>query len=335
MLAAAAGLAVLFAGFGVVAVAVAYSLGAVVRLALSADLLRRRLRWPRMIAPGDVRREIRKRSLTFTTADLFGLVLARADVLMLAALATDAAVGQYGAAYRLFEATTFINVALAGAFSAMYTYLGHDTEPTIAAVFQRSIKLCLALLLPIGVVLGLLAGPLCRSFYGAEFAAAAQPLRLLAPVVVLFGLMVLCSVLILSRSAPHRMVYTVAVAATINIGLNFALIPVYEDVGAALAMLGSMVVYVLIAFTLAVLEVQTINWPSMLTGPVVAALAMCVPVLLLHSVWPAAIAAGLLVYLATYAAVDRVVDPDDLRFVVDLVRSRLPRARRRAEPSSA
>ena len=53
----------------------------------------------------------------------------RADVLLLAALASDAVVGIYGSAYRLFEATTFIDVALAGAFTAMYTYLGHDTTP--------------------------------------------------------------------------------------------------------------------------------------------------------------------------------------------------------------
>jgi O-antigen/teichoic acid export membrane protein len=333
--AALLGLAVLFAGFGVVAVAITYSLGAVVRFALSMSLLRSRLRWPRWVRPADVRLEIRRKSLTFTAQDIFGLVLARADVLLLSALATDAVVGQYGSAYRLFEATTFINVALAGAFTAMYTYLGHDTTPTLGSVFQRSIKLALALLLPIGVALGLLADPLCRAFFGDQFAAAADPLRLLAPVVVLFGVMVLCSVLVLSRSRPRRMVYTVAVASVVNIGLNFALIPSLEENGAALAMLVSMVVYATIAFALAAAEVGRINWVSMLAAPGLAAVLMAVPLLLLSGLWPVALVAGGAVYLATYAAVDRVVDPEDLRFVVDLVKRRLPSGRRTAESTPA
>ena len=216
IVAATLGVALLLAGFGVVLVAIAFALGALVRLLLSLELLRRRLHWPAMVAPEDVRREIRRHSLTFTTQDLFGLVLARADVLLLAALTTDAVVGQYGAAYRLFEATTFIEVALVGAFSAMYAYSGPATDPSLPAVFQRSIKLCLALLVPIGVTLGLLADPLCRAFFGDGFADAAAPLRLLAPVVVLFGVMALCVSLVLSRSRPRRMVYTVAIAAVVN-----------------------------------------------------------------------------------------------------------------------
>jgi O-antigen/teichoic acid export membrane protein len=335
MFAAALGVALLYAGFGVVEVSIAYSLGALVRLLLSLHLLRRRLGWPAMIAPEDVRREIRRRSLTFTGQDIFGLVLARADVLILAALTTDAVVGQYGAAYRLFEATTFINVALAGAFNAMYTYLGPATDPSLPAVFQRSIKLCLALLLPIGVTLGLLADPLCRAFFGDGFADAAAPLRLLAPVVVLFGVMVLCSGLVLSRSRPRRMVYTVAIAAVVNIGLNLALIPSLEESGAALAMLLSLIVYVAIAFTQARIEVGPMNWVSMLAAPAVAGATMALPLLLLSGVWPLAIAVGVIVYVAVFVAVDRVVDPDDLKFVVDLVTRRLPVRGRKKEPSAA
>ncbi len=324
VLAATLGLAVLLAGYGVVAVAITYSLGTLAQFALAMRLLGTHLGWPRMIRPADVRREIRKQSLTFTAQDVFGLVLARADILLLGALATDAVVGLYGSAYRLFEATTFINVALAGAFAAMYTYLGRDTSPTLSAVFQRSIKLAVALLLPIALSLGLLAEPLCRAFFGADFGDAAEPLRLLAPVVVLFGVMVLCSVLVLSRAHPRRMVYTVAASSAVNVGLNLALVPMLEDVGAALAMLVSMVVYASIAIWLAVLEVGRINWLSMLAAPTVAALAMAGPLLLLSGVWPLAIVVGGLIYLAAYVAVDRVVDPDDLRFVADLVRRRLP-----------
>ena len=328
---AALGLALLFAGFGVVAVALAYLAGATIRLAMSIYLLSRRLRWPERVMPRDVRREIRRRSLTFTAQDIFGLVLARADVLILAALASDAVVGLYGSAYRLFESTTFINLALSGAFTAMFTYLGRESTPTLAAVFQRSIKLLLALQLPIAVTFGLLAEPLCVAFFGDQFRDSADPLRLLAPVVVLFGLMVLASILVLSRARPRRMVYTVAFASAVNLILNFVLIPPYDDVGAALAMLGSLAVYAAIAMWLAVLETGRVNWLSMTGAPVVAAALMAIPLLLLSGVWPVAVLVAGVVYVGAYTAIERIVEPDDLRFVIDMVKRRLPAGRRTAE----
>ncbi len=136
--------------------------------------------------------------------------------------------------------------------------------------------------------------------------------------------MVLTSVLVLSRSNPRRMVYTVAVAATVNIGLNFALIPGLGDVGSALAMLSSMVVYTSIALWLALLGVGRISWASMLAAPGVAAIAMAAALVLLGGTWPLAIVGGTVIYLGVYAAVDRVVDPDEFRFVLGLVRRRLP-----------
>ena len=94
-------------------------------------------------------------------------------------------------------------------------------------------------------------------------------------------------------------------------------------------------VYVAIALTLARIEVGPINWVSMLAAPGIAAAAMAVPVLLLSGVWPVAIAVGGIVYVAAFVAVDRVVDPDDLRFIVDLIKRRLPFRGRETEPSAA
>jgi O-antigen/teichoic acid export membrane protein len=131
------------------------------------------------------------------------------------------------------------------------------------------------------------------------------------------------------------MVYTVAVAAVVNLVLNFALIPPFEGIGAALAMLGSFLVYAGIAFVQAVTEVGRLNWVSMLAAPVLAAAAMSAPLLLLSGIWPVAALAGGVVFFAAYAAVDRVVDPEDLRFVGDLIRRRLPVRRRPAETGAA
>ena len=213
---------------------------------------------------------------------------------------------------------------------AMYTYLGRTTTPTVGSVYQRSQKLCLALLMPIGVSLGLLAEPICRTLYGPDFVDAAPALRILAAVPVLFGVVVLANGLVLSREHPQRMMYVVAIAAVVNIGLNLALIPSLDEVGAALAMLISMVVYAIIAMAIAQLEVGRIRWVSMITAPLAAAVALAVPLLALGSSLPLALIVGAPVYLAAYVIVDAIVDRDDLRFVIDLVRTSVGGGRDRA-----
>ncbi|MEA2405688.1 MAG: Lipid flippase MurJ, partial [Thermoleophilaceae bacterium] len=237
-----------------------------------------------------------------------------------------------GSAYRLLEATTFIGVSLTGAFSAMYTYLGHDTVPTVSAVFQRSIKLSLIALVPTAVAFGVLAEPLCRALFGPGLTAAAEPLRILAPVVVIWGIVSLAVTLVVSREDPKRLVWVVALAAAANLGFNLALIPLLDENGAALAMLLSTLVYILPAMTIAVRSVRGIQWTAMLAPPLLAGALMAVPMAALDGLLPVALVAGGLVYLVGYVVLERLISPDDYDFVVAMVKRRLRPGR---EPAHA
>ena len=147
--------------------------------------------------------------------------------------------------------------------------------------------------------------------------------------------MVLGNVLVLSREHPRRMVYTIAVAATINIGMNLLLIPPYKEIGAASAMLTSMVVYAIMANWIALLDIGRIQWISTLAAPLGASVAMTVPLILLGGSFALALLVGVPLYAATYAVIESRVAPDDLRFVIDLFKKRLPGRARRAEAAEA
>ena len=323
--AAALAIAALVAGLGVVGVAVAFTIGAAIRLVLSQFLLATRLRSPAVGLPAEARADLRRNSLPFIGQDLFGLVLSRADIVLLSLLATPAAVGVYGAAYRLFEATTFVTTALSGAFSAMYTYLGPDTRPPLRAVFGRSIKAAIVLLVPVATVLGVLADPVVNAFYGAKLADAAEPLRLLAPVVVLFPLYVLAASLIVSRHDAWLLLRIMGGVAVVNIGLNLALIPSLGDVGAGIAMLASTAVYAVVALTAAVRLAGGIDVGRVVVGPAAGALAMAAPMLALDHSLALAAPAGILTFLVVTAAIERVVDPEAFAYARRLVRRVLRR----------
>jgi O-antigen/teichoic acid export membrane protein len=238
---------------------------------------------------------------------------------ILSLLATDAAVGRYGAAYRLLESTLFVSYSLAGAFAAMYTYLEDDSDPTIQAIFGRSIKLALAALVPAAVLFGVLAEPIVRLVYGPDLVGAADPLELLAPVVVLLGFVVLCTSLIVSRRNATVMVPVTAVICVLNIALNFALIPSLDDSGAAAAMLITEAAFAAVVLVIVLRTVRGVAWARAVAAVVVAGAAMAVPAVLLHSSLLAALLVSSAVYLVVLVAVERAVSPTDLRFAIDLV----------------
>ncbi len=321
---AVVGLTLLAFGYGVVAVAASYSVGSALGVLTSGLVLRKHIGIP----GGKVDRRtwlgLVTTSFPFAIQDVFNLLLFRLDAVILSLLATQTAVGRYGSAYRLLESTLFVAWALEGAFTAMYAYLGRESAPTVGSVFQRSIKVSLVLLLPVAIPLMVLAEPICVLVFGADFRAAADPLRLLAPVVVIICVVVLSGSLISSRLGPRRLVPIAAMATALNTGLNLALIPSLDDSGSALAMLITEIVFVGFTMRLATREVGGIEWRATFVAPLAAGLAMAGTMLALMQLPLVAMAAGAIVYVAVFVTLERRISPGDLSFVEGLVRRSLP-----------
>jgi O-antigen/teichoic acid export membrane protein len=324
LVAAALGIGLLIAGFGVVAVAIAYLVGALAGLVLGSVLMRRTIGFPDWIPDRNRWRTHATASLPFAAEDVFTVLLFKLDAVILALMTTEVAVGLYGAAYRVFEATLVVPYALVRAFSAMYVYLERDTEPTIQGTFSRSIKLALAGLLPLSVGFGILAEPLITAAFGDEFGDAAGPLRLLAPAIAMLGIVSLSNAVITSRRDPRIVMYITAAIAALNVGMNIILIPPYEESGAAAAMLISEVLFATSTLAVAVRTVGGVSWIRMLAGPLAAAGAMAAVVLALSGVPLVALAAGFAVYLAVLYAVERITSPGDVRFAIGLIRRYVP-----------
>jgi O-antigen/teichoic acid export membrane protein len=319
---AAVAVAALVAGFGVVAVAAIYSAGAALGFAIGLVLMARRLGLPRVAVDPRGWRALVTETLPYGAQDVFGVLLFRLDAVMLSVLATEAAVGRYGAAYRLLESTLFVTWALNGAFAAMYVYLDRDTDPSVQAVFQRSVKAALAVLVPAAVVMGFLAEPICRIAFGDELADAAAPLRLLAPVVVMMSLVALTSSLVVSRRGPGPIARLTGVMVVVNVALNFALIPPLGDSGAALAMLVTEAAFVVVALRLAVTTIGGVEWAPMTAAPATAGLVLSGVLALLYGLPVLGLVIGLPAYALVFWLLERRIAPEDLRFVRELLRRR-------------
>jgi O-antigen/teichoic acid export membrane protein len=205
----------------------------------------------------------------------------------------------------------------------MYAYLTPTSDPTIESVFGRSIKLAVACLLPIGVLFGSYPDQLLTTIFGDEFSGASDSLQLLAGAIPLMGIVILCSTFIVSRWPSRALVALTGSIALLNIGLNLALIPEFDQDGAAAAMLISELLFALGGLVIAYRQLDGFEWVNALVAPVIAGAAMLAFTEVMQgSAWLVGPAA-LVLYAAVFVAVERVFSPDDFRFARELVAGRL------------
>jgi O-antigen/teichoic acid export membrane protein len=315
---AALGILVLAMGYKVVAVSAAYGIGSALGLVVAVVLVVVHVEAPaRTVAPRRWPALLRE-SLPFALYDSLGFLLTKVDAIVLSLLATQAAIGLYGAASRLYEASSFLIFSLNAAFQAMYTYLTPTSTPTIGAVFERSIKLALVLLLPIFALFVVKAQPLCTLLFGHHFSDSDQALRLLAPSVVLIAIVNLSTTLVALRIGPRSLIPLTVGVVLLNVALTLVLVPPMGAPGAGLAMSVSVAVFAFAGVHVAAREVGGVHVLRMLASPLVAAAVMAGVMAVIGSL-AVAIAAGLLVYVGAYVAAERVIAPDDLRFVWDVL----------------
>lgn len=330
VLAAALGLAALAAGFGVVAVLAAYSVSTLLAFGLSVVLMRRRLGRLHLVASDEGRREVRRRTAGLAAHEVFSSGIARADVVLLSLLGTTVAVGQYGAGYRLIEATLFIPLAVTTAFTAMFTYLDEDSAPTIQAAYAYALKGGVTLLTPFAVLLFLLPGPVLGLLFGDGFTGAVGPLRLLAPVVALLGVVLVANSLVISRRPASLALRAVGAALAINLVANVALIGPLGASGAAASMLLTEGVLAIVMYELAGRTIGRPTLTRIFAGPAVGATAMALCLVSLAAVPLLAGMVGAAAYVAGSALTERLLHPGDLEAVRGIVQRRLAGRRGRA-----
>jgi len=322
VLAAALGLAVLAGGAGVATVALTYSIGSLVGLAVPVIALAR----TGDLRPVSVRparwRPILRRSLPFAQQDVLSVTLARADTVLLSILASAGVVGVYGAAYRLFESTFFVSASVLTAFNAMFTYLTTTSDPPVGSAYARALKVALVALVPAAVVFAVVPEQIVTLIYGDDLAGAAGPLRLLGPTTLVVAAVGISSSLIVSRRSPRVMVLLTAAGVAINIVANLVLIPARGADGAAAAMLLTELAFGGAVIALAGRTVGGVRWVPLLAGPVAAGAAMAAVTGLLAAPLGVVLVAGVAAYGLVLVLVERWSAPEDLRFVMSLLPGR-------------
>jgi O-antigen/teichoic acid export membrane protein len=163
-------------------------------------------------------------------------VYAHVDVFLLGLLVPAADVGNYAAAYRLVDASTFLTAgALTAVTLPIFARVATIDRDAARDLYDRLARLLTALLVPGALLVAALSAPIIRLVYGPELEGAGRLLALLSPSIPLIAANYLTVFLAIGVGLTRVAVGVTVVAALVNIAVNLGAIPTIGVEGAALA----------------------------------------------------------------------------------------------------
>lgn len=277
---AVVGLVLLFFYPRLTLLCVVFAFGAVLRCIISAIFFLRIIRFDPTIEYDHSAGKLLFNAFPFALVTIFVTIYYYIDTLILTRLCGSEVVGQYNAAYRLLEAPLFIIQAVTTAlFPAASDFYMRDRRQ-LHMLTAQVVEKATAFGVSIAIVTVMVADDLVRLLYGATYSNAGRLLAVLIISVAIIMPSTVCGSTLRATDRQNISAIVTGLGALLNIGLNLALIPYYEALGAAWATVATE------GFVLVIYAVLVWRW----VGPLVSA-AFLLRLLLISLLWVAAMMA--------------------------------------------
>jgi len=240
-------------------------------------------------------------------------VFMHGEVILLGWLATTAAAGQYLVSHKIVLALALLGIIVQESAFPATSRIVRDDVPRALALQARLLRYTFIVLAPVCVTTVAHADALILLLYGPVYAKAAEILRITALALPFAAAIALFTRLLIAAAAPRALVAGIGIGAAAHVALGIALIPAWQEVGAAVACVGGEAIG---AIALAVMVHRVLAggpWDRRVLAPVVGGIAMAAAFYLARG-WdiPYQALAGLAVY-ALVATVFGAVRRDEIR----------------------
>jgi O-antigen/teichoic acid export membrane protein len=223
----------------------------------------------------------------------------RIDSILLGLLRGPVDVAHYTAAYKFIDLAYFGAVALMAAiYPLMVRRSGEGERHRLIRAYQAAVDVMMFVALPLTVAWLILAGPMVFLVYPSDFAATVGAFRILCLALVPLFFNAILAPLSLTLHMEKIFVWVWLSAAVVNIGLNLPTIPAFGINAAAVVTVISELVVTAVAGVLITRELRYLPSPRFFLLALLASAAMAPPVYALRDIWPVAVLAGGLCYLA-------------------------------------
>lgn len=315
----AVGIAVVVGGGGVTGMTVAYLGASLVRLAYSAIVYRRLVSglegaggsW--RFSRGRFRR-LAVESFPVLYWQLVSFAYYKVDVLMIGAFRTEAEVGWYAAAYKLFEVPVMFGWLAVQTLLPLMSRMFYESKQNLVLLFGKAMKYIWVVGLGTAAGMAVFSPAVIRLLLPPEYEPAVNVLRVLGVSLPLMVGCVLFGSLFISMEVQRRMAKWSLLSLAVNLGLNLVLIPRYGIMGAAVATLCSEVVSFVVSYGFTAHYLGHVRFREVFLAPLLAlGMALAAMFLLVGYSIPVAAVAGAAIYMAALLIL-RVVTQEDLGY---------------------
>ena len=163
------------------------------------------------------------------------------DTIILGFLTSDVYVGYYSASMRISK----ISLAVIGVLSAVLlprltVAFKEENWTTARLLLHKSINFVVFLSIPIAMGTYCLSAEIIRLFAGEKYLPAVSSLQILCFIVVFVGIaQVFAHQILLPLHQERKILYASLFGVFVSLGLNFLLIPIYKQNGAAISSLAT------------------------------------------------------------------------------------------------
>jgi O-antigen/teichoic acid export membrane protein len=229
------GLAILFLGYGLIALALVYVFSGFLDFILSYLICRENFIKPRFELDINFFKGTIASALALCLLPFLGIILARADTIMLSTMDGDYAVGLYNAAYNIVRDFRFIPVILLNALFPTALSIYEKSKGDFHNYYSKAISYLLVVSIPMTVGLFLLSEEIILFAYGSQYLGSTDTLKIVALDIPLFCIFIALGNAFISMGKERLVAISVAISAIFNICLNLILIPKFSFNGAAVA----------------------------------------------------------------------------------------------------
>ncbi|MBC8122849.1 MAG: flippase [Gemmatimonadaceae bacterium] len=167
----------------------------------------------------------------------FSTLYFRVGVVLLETWSTYTEIALYSAAFKFVELVLVLVSVFAGVFFAEFSLIYAQGGQELEQFMRRGFRAMVLLSLPIGAVLSFCGHDILYLFYGSKYLASTPMLQVLAWTTIFLFARSLQTCLLQACNLVRIQALVFAGSSLLAIGLNWALIPRYGGVGAAVATL--------------------------------------------------------------------------------------------------
>jgi O-antigen/teichoic acid export membrane protein len=229
------GLAVLFSGYGLIAIAFVYLLAGIIDLFATVLVTVTKFARPKLEVDFHFWKQIVHLALPFSLTAFIGLIYFQIDIVMLSVMKGDAPVGWYKAACVLVYSLVIIPDILSYSIFPVMSRFYISSRDALKTTLEKSAKYLFIIGLPIAIGTILLSDRIILLFYGEGFSHSIIALQILSLYLPLRFINHATGYTLSSINKELLRALSATIAAGTNVVLNLFLIPKFSFAGAAIA----------------------------------------------------------------------------------------------------